>query len=218
LENRLKRKKERLENIRQNKNFKRKNDKLTKMPRPERPEEPPKEEKIETLVYASLKKYIKHKTVRFFTKSHASEEWNEDKTKKRKISSLVPKTSKNTKQLKKNTKLTSISTRESSNPQKKKHWNLKEKRLLVVKTNRPNENKIEHPSRKLTIPKKERKIQKEPLKSKRKKEVETYKKRKEKVNNEDKKIQKKNWKKWYLTPFLERIGKTWKRKAKKTNL
>jgi hypothetical protein len=33
------------------------------MPCPERPEEPPKEEKIETLVYALLKKYIKHKTV-----------------------------------------------------------------------------------------------------------------------------------------------------------
>jgi hypothetical protein len=61
-----------------------------------------------------------------------------------------------------------------------------------VKTNRQNENKIKHPPRKSTIPKKERKIWKEPLKSKRKKEVETYKKRKEKVNNEDKKIQKKN--------------------------
>jgi hypothetical protein len=33
------------------------------MPHPERPEEPPKKEKIKTLVYASLKKYIENKTV-----------------------------------------------------------------------------------------------------------------------------------------------------------
>jgi len=47
------------------------------------------------LVYVSLKKYIETKILSdFLPKSHAFEGWNEDKSKKRKFSSLVSKMTK----------------------------------------------------------------------------------------------------------------------------